>query len=108
MVRGRELGDAVEAMSLGHIVEGFAGEGCQKNLALKSKKMLKGFNRGVIHSDLYVLNFYSGFTVENTKSKDSQYEVKRSRDAPKKSTDTIQGVRYLEWEKITWPSHLKK
>lgn len=85
-------------------MEGFEGEGCQKNLALKSKKMLKGFNR----FDLYVLNFYSGFTVENTKSKDSQYEVKRSRDTPKKSTNTIQGVCYLEWEKITWPSHLKK
>lgn len=63
-----EFGDAVEAMSLGHIVEGFGGEGCQKNLALKSRKMLKGFNR----FDVYVLNFQSGFTVENTKSKDSQ------------------------------------
>lgn len=92
-------------MSLEHIIEGFREEGVKGVRPFKCKrKPLRSFSRRVICSDLYFGIFHSVFTVQNI----FRAEIPNMRSTPKKSIDRIQGVHYLGWEKITWPSPLQK
>ena len=85
--KARVVGD----VSQGHITKGFWGREHQKNFGFKCKrKTLKSFNRGVICFDLYVLNFHSGFIVENILR--ARIPNTRATDTAKNSKDRIQGL----------------
>lgn len=92
-------------MSLEHTTEGFREEGVKGVWPFKCKrKPLRSFSRRGICSDLCFGIFHSVFTMQNT----FRAEIPNIRSTPQKSIDRTQGVHYVGWEKITWPSPLKK
>ena len=68
---------------------------------------MKSFKRGVICSDLHVLNFYSGFTVENIPRAKILNMRSCGTQTLSRSPQIQSGVHYLKWENITWPGPIK-